>query len=238
MTGIILNSGGMDSFFVALEYPELPHVFVDIGHKYAAKERDSARRIADLFGVPLHEMQGAHIGQYEHSSGIIPLRNAELILCAGQHGSDIYMGILENEVNSDKSPEFLRAMETVMTISCRPQYWSKGRRFHIHTPLGTRSKAMLVADLWDAVGRNANADLWRGVLATVSCYDGGDRHCGTCPSCFKRWVALTVATGVDHGKLFVRHPCDVKGLTHWEAQGYPASRINEIRQAYGVRYGV
>ena len=27
---------------------------------------------------------------------------------------------------------------------------------------------------------------------TSTCYDGEIRNCGECPSCFKRWVALTV----------------------------------------------
>lgn len=228
MGKVILNSGGMDSFFVALENPGVSHVFVDIGQKYLHKEIVSAQRIADHFRVPLYVMKGAQIAGYEHSSGIIPLRNAELILCAGQLGEDIYLGILENEINSDKSPEFLRAMEAVMTISCRPQYWSEGRSFHILTPLGTRSKTELLK------GIIGDKDLWRAALSTVSCYDAGDKHCGRCPSCFKRWVALTAASGVDHGDHFALHPATWKTLSHWQGQGYPSKRMEEIEVAYGI----
>ena len=228
MTKVILNSGGMDSFFVALEVPHAEHVFVDIGQKYVEKELRAARKLAYYVGAKLHEVKGAQIGQYEHERGIIPLRNAELILCAGQFGEDIYLGILENEVNSDKSPEFLRAMEKVMNISCRAQYWSNGRTFAIHTPLGTRSKVEL------AMGIRNMPSAWAHMLATVSCYAAGDRHCGECPSCFKRWVALTVASGEDYAPMFVKHPGKWKPLAHWQAQGYADKRIGEIEQAYAI----
>lgn len=227
MVKVILNSGGMDSYFVARENPGVRSVFVDIGQKYVDKERASAQRIASEFGLEHIEVKGAQIAQFEHESGIIPLRNAELILCAGQYGDDILLGILANEVNSDKSPEFLRAMECVMTISCRPQYWSRGRQFRIHTPLGTRSKTTLVREVWEDT-----RDL-SGLLATVSCYDGGSEHCGECPSCFKRWVALTGATLHDHGYRFRRHPA-IQPLSYWQAKGYNKERIREIEEAYAL----
>lgn len=227
MSKVILNSGGMDSYFVARENPGVRSIFVDIGQKYVEKERASARRIADEFKLEHYEVVGAQIAKFEHESGIIPLRNAELLLCAGQYGDDILMGVLANEINSDKSPEFLRAMECVMTISCRPQYWSEGRQFRIHTPLGMRSKMTLVREVW-----NSSRDL-SGLLQTVSCYDGSREHCGSCPSCFKRWVALTAATGHDHGHRFLRHPA-FQPLSYWRAKGYNAERIREIEQAYAV----
>ena len=233
MSKVILNSGGMDSFFVAIENPGAKHVFVDIGQAYLEKELLSASRIADHVGTDLIAVQGAQITRFEHQpSGIIPLRNAELILCAGQFGDDILLGILANEVNSDKSQEFLRAMECVMTISCRPQYWSDGRNFRIHTPLGTRSKTELVRDLWQTHGPDSAH--WKAMLQTVSCYDGGSQHCGACPSCFKRWVALTAATGRDYGAHFAIHPASEQPLSYWQAKGYNAQRIEEIEAAYAI----
>ncbi|TQE99422.1 MAG: hypothetical protein FKY71_08610 [Spiribacter salinus] len=238
MTKVILNSGGMDSFFVARMVPDAHHVFVDVGQRYAHKEREAARRIADHVGQPLEIVLSADIAKFEHKpSGIIPLRNAELILQAAQYGNDIYLGILSNEINSDKSPEFLRAMEEVLNISCRAQYWSAGTHFTLHTPLGTQSKAQLVAGLLAAVRRDITYHAaWQTMLSTVSCYDGGGLHCGKCPSCFKRWVALTVATGVDADSLhpFVEDPATWATLEEWEAKGYPEERIQEIRDAYAI----
>lgn len=241
---VLLNSGGMDSFLVAESMIGITEsVFVDIGQPYVDKERESALRIARWFGMNHREMKGAQIGQFEHSpSGIIPLRNAELILCAGQYGNHIHLGILANEVNSDKSPEFLRAMETLMTISCRPQYWSEGRDYRIHTPLGTRSKAKHLSTLWEHCDRNASDPNWLNLLQTVSCYDGGELHCGRCPSCFKRWVALTVAVGWDAAErgpngeppmtVYRDHPADQHPVSYWEKKGYSRERIDEIRIAY------
>ena len=228
---VLLNSGGMDSFFVAIESRPDIHVFVDIGQKYMSKEYKSSRRIASFVGAEWVYVPGAQIAQFEHPSGIIPLRNAELLLCAGQYGEEIYLGILEGEVNSDKSPEFLRAMEAVMNISCREQYWSDGREYSIHTPLGTRSKVDLLRGLKD------RPTAWDEALQTVSCYSSSSRHCGTCASCFKRWVALTVASGQDYHTYFTEHPAKRFGLEYWESKGYDEKRINEIREAYDLVRG-
>ena len=231
MTEVILNSGGMDSFFVASMKPGVQHVFVDIGQKYAAKERVAASHIAAFFGSPLVHVRGAEIGSFEDAaSGIIPLRNAELILCAGQFGNIINLGILSNEVNSDKSPEFLRAMELVMNISCRAQYWTEGTTFSIKTPLGTKSKAQLVKE-WAVSCDTAG---WEALLQTVSCYSASDSHCGRCPSCFKRWVALRVAVGDDWSFHFQEDPKQWYPLEHWQSKGYALDRIAEIELAYGV----
>jgi 7-cyano-7-deazaguanine synthase in queuosine biosynthesis len=237
---VLLNSGGMDSFFVPRYTGQdiTHHVFVDIGQNYVDKERAAAQRIASFYGTELVQIHGAQIAKFEHKSGIIPLRNAELLLCAGQFGENLYMGILANEVNSDKSPEFLRTMEAMMTISCRPQYWSDGKSFRIHTPLGTRSKATLVRDLWRRVGEDDTAPAWETMLDTVSCYSGTAGHCGRCPSCFKRWVALTVGTAYDgYGvDMFDKHPATWYPLAHWRAQNYPIARMSEIAQAYELAH--
>lgn len=229
MTKVLLNSGGMDSFFVAHENRDLDaHVFVDIGQKYLDKELASAFEIANFTGKRLHVIRGAQIGRNEKAEGIIPLRNAELILCAGQFGNEIYLGILENEINSDKSPEFLRAMEAVMDISCRAQYWSEGQTFSLHTPLGTRSKTDLLRSIvHDSV-------LWDQALKTVSCYSETDHHCGRCPSCFKRWVSMTVASGRPQEHHFLEHPARWRPLHYWQSRGYAAKRIQEIEEAYAI----
>lgn len=237
MTKVLLSSGGMDSFFVATMVPDLLHVYVDIGHKYNVKEYTSAKRMAAYFTTELRTMIGAQIGQYEHESGIIPMRNAELLLCAAQHGERLYMGVLHGEVNSDKSPEFMEAMASVMNISHRAQYWTEGKQFSIHTPLRGYTKAELVRDYWiNKCNENGNTEEWEALLDTVSCYDGGDHHCGACPSCFKRWVALTVGTGRDFADVhFAKHPADWYPVAYWEGKGYEQGRMVEIRKAYELR---
>ena len=50
------------------------------------------------------EHKGSQIGPMEdEKSGIIPNRNAELILSAAMYGERIYFGVIKDEINSDKS---------------------------------------------------------------------------------------------------------------------------------------
>lgn len=240
MNKVLLSSGGMDSFLLAME-PELAgakHVFVDVGQTYAEKELRSAVTVAEAAGAELVYVRTAELARFEHkATGIIPFRNAELILCAAQHGEDIYLGVIADEVNSDKSPEFLAAMTAVLNISHRGQYWTKGRTFNLLTPYRSTSKAELVKRYLDRGG-----DM-RKLTQTVSCYDGGDMHCGQCSSCFKRWVALTVATGVDANwhQLWAHNPAFWHGRDYWEEKldpgngnPYSARRYRETVQALDI----
>src|ERR1044072_5608103 len=119
-----LVSGGMDSYMVYRLFANgAKNLFVSIGHAYEQKEIDALDALAAVdpwFGYT--KVTGASIGKYELAdSGIIPLRNAELILNAAQYGNVIFLGVLKDELNSDKSPEFMSAMQTVLDISWRPQ---------------------------------------------------------------------------------------------------------------------
>lgn len=234
MTNVLLSSGGMDSFFVAATIPNLKHVFVDVGQKYKAKELEAAEAMAQNYGADFVHAKGADLGAYEHESGIIPFRNAELILCAAQHGERIHLGVLHGEINSDKSPEFMEAMSSVLNISHRKQYWTEGKTFVICTPIRGKTKAELVYDYWRyGAKQDVDSEEWQALLSTVSCYSGEDGHCGRCASCFKRWVALNVGTGVDHGHLFNRHPVGWKSIEHWKAS-YTGLRLAEIQRAYEI----
>src|SRR5690606_25260923 len=92
---VLLSSGGMDTFLLAHHLKangvEAEHVFVDVGQSYAQKEEAAAMFVAATVAAPFHRCSGAQLARYEHPSGIIPFRNAELILNAAQYGDDIYM---------------------------------------------------------------------------------------------------------------------------------------------------
>lgn len=227
---VLLSSGGMDSFLVGRRIPpESIHLFVDVGQKYNAKESRAAIRVADACDARILSMQGAMLGRYEHATGIIPFRNAELILCAAQYGDHIYMGVLLGEVNSDKSHEFMSAMERVLDISHRAQYWTEGRTFKIHTPLRGQTKSEAVRWYLEHDRHPRVEDL----LATVSCYSGSAGHCGACASCFKRWVALTNNRIVDR---FDANPVLWKSAAEWseKLREYAPPRREEIASA--LRY--
>lgn len=231
-TKVLLSSGGMDSFLLA-HTPELKgavHVFVNVGQKYYKKEYPAAMFVAESCGATLHYVRASNFAQYEHSSGIIPLRNAELILNAAQFGNHIYLGVIADEVNSDKSPEFLAAMKQVLDISNRAQYWTEGTEYELLTPYRNTTKSQLVEQYL------ANGGDLQTLLKSVSCYSATDEHCGQCSSCFKRWVALTNATGNPDVQRFIVHPKHMMTREQWadKLRGYPVDRVREVMTALDI----
>lgn len=233
MNKVLLSSGGMDSFLLAHE-PELKgavHVFADIGQAYFKKELKAAQYVAETCGAEFQCVKTLNMARFEHKeTGIIPFRNAELILCSAQFGQHIYLGIIADEVNSDKSPEFLRAMTQVLNISHRGQYWTEGKKFHLKTPFAHFSKTELVLRYLDRGGDLAH------LTKSVSCYDGGNKHCGRCSSCFKRWVALTCATGRDQAHTFAQHPGTWRTKEEWhkKLEGYAERRVQDVFTAFAI----
>lgn len=228
---VLLSSGGMDSFLLAHER-ELRgaiHVFVNLRQKYVDKERVAAMAVAKMAGAQFVEMKTLNMGAYEHATGIIPFRNAELILCCAQHGNHIYLGVIADEINSDKSVEFCDAMANVLNISHRPQYWTEGKRFEIRTPFRNDTKSALLARYL------RNGGTWDNILQSVSCYDAGSKHCGRCASCFKRWVAMINVTTMNEWQEwgFVADPFEWKPASEWAKKfaDYADGRAAEIESA-------
>ena len=191
-TPVILASGGMDSFITWALYGTWRgaiNLFVDIGHEYKAKELEALENLKEAApGFDYIVQAGAPIGPFELTdSSIIPYRNAELILTAAQFGTEIWLGVVADEINSDKSPKFFTAMEAVLDVSYLGQYWNDGvgKTHSIRSPIRAHSKAQLVSRYLGEGNPPGLLDL------TVSCYSGaGGKQCGACPSCFKRWVAM------------------------------------------------
>jgi hypothetical protein len=122
-------------------------------------------------------------------------------------------------------------MKQVLDISHRGQYWTAGREFNLLTPFRDVSKAELVRRY---LGRGGNM---AALLRSVSCYASTDKHCGRCSSCFKRWVALTCATGNDYGDShFLSHPGEYQGRRAMleKLAGYPARRVAEVQEAFDI----
>lgn len=237
MQKVLLSSGGMDSWLLAHE-PELQgaiHVFVNIGQKYVGKEWNAAHNLATELGAQFEHVDGPDLAQYEHSTGIIPFRNAQMILLAALYGEEIYFGVIADEINSDKSPEFVDAMQSVLNISHRAQYWTHGKNYNIKTPFRNYTKSDLVRRFLDN-GGNLNR-----LLTSVSCYDAGEHHCGRCASCFKRWVALTNATTIDEWRDwgFVEHPYTWKSQPEWhdKMMEYSEQRAGELVSAFAIAQG-
>jgi 7-cyano-7-deazaguanine synthase in queuosine biosynthesis len=208
-----LCSGGVDSYLAwKLFTPDAENVFVTLGHKYEARELAALTRLSHSdVSFWYRTVHGPSIGRLETPSGIIPCRNALLLLTAaanvasrpGISSCALHIGALAGEINSDKSPEFCRAVAETLNISWRRQYWTDGVVFTVESPVRAYTKAQLIRRFVDGGGKPTL------LRATRSCYSGGDRdrpeHCGVCPACFKRWVAFRAA-GVPDPTDYLQDP--------------------------------
>jgi 7-cyano-7-deazaguanine synthase len=77
----------------------------------------------------------------------------------------------------DCTPEFVDRLNAVLALNRR-------RPVVVHAPFAGRSKADIVR-----LGRDLGVDY----AATWSCYRGGERPCGACPTCVERAEAFRVA---------------------------------------------
>lgn len=237
MQKVLLSSGGMDSWLLAHE-PELEgaiHLYVNIGQKYFGKEHNAAYTLAQEVDSQYEIVKGPDLGQYEHSTGIIPFRNAQMILLAGLYGEEIYFGVIADEINSDKSPEFVAAIQETMNISHRAQYWTHGKNYNVKTPFRQYTKSDLVRRYLD------NGGSLDKLLTSVSCYDAGSHHCGRCASCFKRWVALVNVVGHNGWREwgFYQNPYDWKSQPEWhdKMMEYSEQRAGELISAFAIAQG-
>lgn len=198
-----LCSGGLDSYLAwKLIVPQSSNVYVTIGHRYQGDELSALRAIRSLDRTfTWITVEGPSIGHLETPSGIIPCRNALLLLTAAAHiasepgvaKATLWLGALAGEINSDKSEEFCRALSHTLNVSWRQQYWTEGVWFRVDSPVRHLTKAQLIRQYCQA-GHDPVV-----LGASRSCYTPGlgPAHCGRCPACFKRWVAFRAAAVPD-----------------------------------------
>lgn len=209
MPALALLSGGLDSC-VALAWGLKTQsrvaacISFNYGQSHAARELSHAYAIAHHYGLewraillgsifelspdvgdllrPDFDPKAAHRttrDQYglEVSATFVPGRNITFLAIAGgicdAKGYDaIIIGVNAVDYSGycDCRPEFIEAMELAL---------SKGLRFpiKIHAPLINMSKAEIIK-----LGVDLNAPLH----LTWSCYAGGEKPCGKCPSCVIR----------------------------------------------------
>lgn len=177
---VLLYSGGLDSFVVAKLWRPDVLLYVATGHRYEAHERHAMW----WAGLPVVIDGRLRLGDLERLDGIVPLRNLYFLAIASHYGDTIAMGVLDGEVNGDKSVAFARQAEAVLATCYGPSYWSEGRAPTVEYPVAHLTKAELVAE-YLAAGHDPQA-----LLATRSCYDPGDLPCGHCSACVKRHIAL------------------------------------------------
>ena len=200
MARVVLLSGGIDSLVCAeIERREgrlAGCVFVDYAHPAQVREAWKAFSFCGQWGVPLKVVHafGLDLGDMASEVGarVVPHRNAVLLTLAanaaasmGATGLVIGCNAADQRDYPDCRPGFLDAVEQVVGMA-------------IHAPLLDKTKGEVVA-LARAIGLS-EADAW-------SCYLGGAKPCGKCPSC----AEAATAWGTDGGAIWRSECCGKTG---------------------------
>lgn len=219
----VLLSGGIDSttclHLAMRDAKSVEAVSINYGQRHL-KEVAHARRLCDSLGVGHHLLDLASIIpktmltcssievpniSYSDIEGVsptyVPFRNGLMLsaltsYAAGRYDMEkasgewaIYFGAhAEDAANwayPDCTVEFTGAMANAIYIGTY-------RRVRLITPLQFMTKAGVIT-----IGQRAGVD-WS---KTWSCYKGGTKHCGVCPTCRSRREAF-IEAGVDDPTVY------------------------------------
>lgn len=212
---VVLLSGGLDSTTVLAiahhEGYELHTLSFEYGQRHL-REVEAARAVAQHYGVvqqktvaiDLRAFGGSSLTTDEavpHSrsademtasipSTYVPARNTIFLSFALAYAevnkaNDIFLGInaIDYSGYPDCRPEYLEAYERMANLATRAST-QDGRVMHFHAPLLHLSKAEIV---------RKGDELGVPYELTWSCYEGGERACGTCDSCLLRIAGFAEA---------------------------------------------
>ncbi|MFE2944895.1 7-cyano-7-deazaguanine synthase QueC [Streptomyces sp. NPDC059255] len=209
-TAVVVLSGGMDSTTLMAHYAALRHTLIAVTVDYGQRHRreiDAARSVAAHYGARHHvvdlsgfgallqgsaltddqvEVPDGHYAERSMRVTVVPNRNAVLanvavsvgvahraaIVALGMHAGDHF-------VYPDCRPPFISALRDLVTVA--NEGFPTPR---VEAPFLTWSKADIATH-----GARLDAPLAR----SWSCYKGGDRHCGTCGTCYERREAFRSA---------------------------------------------
>ena len=201
---VVLFSGGLDSTTALCWALEKGYACRAISFNYGqrhCRENESARKIAGLLKVPLHEIKlsfpwlkvsslidpgqklpdtrSSKIGGGKIPGTYVPGRNLVFAaigvsLADSIGAASVVLGpnIVDYSGYPDCRPEFYKALEKAATAGTR--LGAEGGKIRFLTPLIKLSKAQIIK-----LALKLDAPL----ALTWSCYSGGRRPCGHCDSC-------------------------------------------------------
>lgn len=200
-SAVVLLSGGMDSAVVVAQAMAMGfkvHALSILYGQRHAVELAAARRVADALAVADHkvlELDLRAIGGSALTADIavpetpslgipvtyVPARNTIFLSLALGYAevigaADLFVGVNAVDYSGypDCRPAFIEAFEHLANVATRAG--DEGRRFRIHAPLMSLSKAAIALE-----GRRLGVDF----AQTVSCYQADDQGqaCGRCDAC-------------------------------------------------------
>ncbi len=187
---VLLYSGGLDS--VLFDHLLAPDILLHVpsGARYEPAERDRLARLIDTGGVDPQRLtvldDVLDLARFERPDGVVPNRNAFLLLFSSIYGETLYLGAVVGDGNLDKDDAFFARMTDLLDHMWQATDWNEARRFEIRSPFRDRTKAGLVRDY---LGRGFDP---AHLLTSYSCHNGSEPACGVCGPCARKRVALAV----------------------------------------------
>lgn len=205
-TLVLLFSGGLDSYIVGkLIQPDI-WLYLKHGNQYEQKELEAIQRLREV-DPDLHVDYDTRVrlGDLESQSGYVPFRNLWFILSATNWGDRIALGATQGDSSRDKSEQFRRKTQGLLSYICKEPREPLDRVEVIY-PGARFTKTALVREY-------LKTHPYDNLAHTVTCYHPTLWRCGECLACFKRWVAMTrngieeefTVNPVDHVRKHARY---------------------------------
>jgi len=216
---VVLLSGGLDSTTALAMAAEKGHDIVALTFDYGQrhdKEIESARQVAEHYGVKRHIVITLDMGRYLNSSltdasqdvpadgaerdgpaaipnTYVPGRNIVFLSVASAIAEGIGADSIVIAANAvdysgypDCTPEFVEAFQETLAVGTKRGV--DGRPVQVDAPLLRMAKADIVREA---------ARLGAPLELTWSCYNGGEKACGACDSCRLRLRGFKEAGEMD-----------------------------------------
>ncbi len=226
---VLLFSGGMDSYSIAkLTSPDIL-LYCNIGLPEQMKEIQSINEM-DLDGFNVVFDDRLYLRDQKLSNEIVPMRNLFFVMIGAYYGSHVMLGATAGDTTNDKDYEFAdKTNEVLRHIFSNPNknpstiMGSKG--FTVSLPYKDKTKSQIVKEYIDAKFSI------RELVNTRSCYSSGEKECGVCRSCLRKFVAFA-SNGIDVSSHFETNPMtSIKSALDYAIAKNRGEEINEIKLA-------
>ncbi len=207
---VLLFSGGMDSFMAYKILGKPKTLYVKMDHRY--QDEEIKRVLALVPDTRILDMPV--LGQFEEEDATIPMRNLFLAMMAALQGYTLIWVVTQKDEMSipDRSMDFMSKASDMLSSLM-------GREIVVQTPFEKLDKTDMV-QLYIDEGHNIDE-----LLKTWACYyPVRGEHCGNCPACFRRFVALKNCKVNPGYKLST----EIKDYYREKLESYPLSRIRRM----------